>query len=163
VEQYRTPHGQLKGNLFLPLYNTNFISKFEINAGKGTRHFNPQKQITLQLPMWGTILFHSRELNLKFNSLEWNNIVTHEQLKENLYLTTSSLETIRNTNIGRIKIEKNIRIGQPCPVLAELNYLYHKGSFRLIYVNITVVIIYKMYKDGQRLTWFIEFVNNFTR
>jgi hypothetical protein len=40
--------------------------------------------------MWGTIFFHSRELNLKFNSLEWNNIATHEQLKENLYLTTSS-------------------------------------------------------------------------
>jgi hypothetical protein len=35
-----------KENLFLPLVNTNFISKFEINAfeinpGKGTRHFNP--------------------------------------------------------------------------------------------------------------------------
>jgi hypothetical protein len=27
--------------LFLPLFNTNFISKFEINAGKGARHFNP--------------------------------------------------------------------------------------------------------------------------
>jgi len=32
--------------LFLPLFNTKFISKFEINAfeinaGKGTRHFNP--------------------------------------------------------------------------------------------------------------------------
>jgi len=24
--------------------------------------------------------------NFKFNSLEWRNIVTHEQLKENLYL-----------------------------------------------------------------------------
>jgi len=36
----------VKENLFLPLFNTNFISKleinaFEINAGKGTRHFNP--------------------------------------------------------------------------------------------------------------------------
>jgi hypothetical protein len=46
VEKYRNPHGQLKENLFLPLFNTNFISKFEINAfeinaGKGTRHFNP--------------------------------------------------------------------------------------------------------------------------
>jgi hypothetical protein len=45
VEKYRNPHGQLKENLFLPLFNTNFISKFEINAfeinaGKGTRHFN---------------------------------------------------------------------------------------------------------------------------
>jgi hypothetical protein len=35
----------LKENLFLSLFNTNFISKFEINAfeinaGKGTRHFN---------------------------------------------------------------------------------------------------------------------------
>ena len=27
-------HGQLKENLFIPLFNTNFISKFEINAGK---------------------------------------------------------------------------------------------------------------------------------
>ena len=35
VEEYRNPHGQLKENLFLPLFNTNFISKFEINAGKG--------------------------------------------------------------------------------------------------------------------------------
>jgi hypothetical protein len=41
VEKYRNPHGQLKENLFLPLFNTNFISKFEINAGKGARHFNP--------------------------------------------------------------------------------------------------------------------------
>jgi hypothetical protein len=41
VEKYRNPHGQLKENLFLPLFNTNFISKFEINAGKGKRHFNP--------------------------------------------------------------------------------------------------------------------------
>jgi hypothetical protein len=46
VEKYRKPHGQLKENLFLPLFNTNFISKFEINAfeinaGKGTSHFNP--------------------------------------------------------------------------------------------------------------------------
>jgi hypothetical protein len=46
VEKYRNPHGQLKENLFLPLFNTNFISNFEINAfeinaGKGTRHFNP--------------------------------------------------------------------------------------------------------------------------
>jgi hypothetical protein len=28
VEKYRNPHGQLEENLFLPLYNTNFISKF---------------------------------------------------------------------------------------------------------------------------------------
>ena len=48
VEKSRNPHayGQLKENLFLPLFNMNFISKFEINAfeinaGKGTRHFNP--------------------------------------------------------------------------------------------------------------------------
>ena len=46
VEKYRNPHGQLKENFFLPLFNTNFISNFEINAfeinaGKGTRHFNP--------------------------------------------------------------------------------------------------------------------------
>ena len=46
MAKYRNPHGQLKENLFLPLFNTNFISKFEINAlainaGKGTRHFNP--------------------------------------------------------------------------------------------------------------------------
>ena len=27
VDKYRNPHGQLKNNLFLPLYNTNFISK----------------------------------------------------------------------------------------------------------------------------------------
>jgi hypothetical protein len=27
VEKYRDPHGQLKENLFLPLFNTNFISK----------------------------------------------------------------------------------------------------------------------------------------
>ena len=37
MEKYRNPHGQLKENLFLPLFNTNFISKFEINAGKGKR------------------------------------------------------------------------------------------------------------------------------
>jgi hypothetical protein len=46
VEKYRFPHGQLKENLFLPLFDTSFISKFEIyafeiNAGKGTSHFNP--------------------------------------------------------------------------------------------------------------------------
>ena len=41
MEKYHNPHGQLKENLFLPLFTTNFISKFEINAGKGTRHFNP--------------------------------------------------------------------------------------------------------------------------
>ena len=29
---YRNPHGQLNDNLFLALSNTNFISKFEINA-----------------------------------------------------------------------------------------------------------------------------------
>ena len=45
MEKYRNPYGQLKENLFLPLFNTNFISKFEINAfeinmEKGTRHFN---------------------------------------------------------------------------------------------------------------------------
>jgi hypothetical protein len=27
VEKYRNPQGQLKENLFLPLFNTNFISK----------------------------------------------------------------------------------------------------------------------------------------
>jgi hypothetical protein len=27
VEKYRNPHGQLKENLFLPLFNMNFISK----------------------------------------------------------------------------------------------------------------------------------------
>jgi hypothetical protein len=27
VEKYRNPHGKLKENLFLPLSNTNFISK----------------------------------------------------------------------------------------------------------------------------------------
>jgi hypothetical protein len=42
LEKYHDPHGQLKENVFLPLFNTNFISKFEINefeinAGKGTR------------------------------------------------------------------------------------------------------------------------------
>jgi hypothetical protein len=26
-QEYRKPHGQLKENLFLPLFNTNFISK----------------------------------------------------------------------------------------------------------------------------------------
>jgi hypothetical protein len=41
VEKYRNPHEQLKENLFFPLFNTNLISKFEINAGKDTRHFNP--------------------------------------------------------------------------------------------------------------------------
>ena len=33
MKKYRNPHGQLKDNLFLSLFNTNFISKFEINAG----------------------------------------------------------------------------------------------------------------------------------
>jgi hypothetical protein len=27
VEKYRNPHGQLQENLFLPLFNTNFISE----------------------------------------------------------------------------------------------------------------------------------------
>jgi hypothetical protein len=27
VEKYRDPHGKLKENVFLPLFNTNFISK----------------------------------------------------------------------------------------------------------------------------------------
>jgi hypothetical protein len=27
VEKYRNPYGQLQENLFLPLFNTNFISK----------------------------------------------------------------------------------------------------------------------------------------
>jgi hypothetical protein len=61
VEKYRNPHGQLKENLFLPLFNTNFISKsfggplhnssqlpiWQL-AGKGTRHFNP---------LWGLQIF----------------------------------------------------------------------------------------------------------
>jgi hypothetical protein len=29
VEKYRNPHGQLKENFFLPLFNTNFISKYD--------------------------------------------------------------------------------------------------------------------------------------
>ena len=36
-------------------------------------------------------------------------------------------------------IREKIRIGRLFPVLAELYYLYHKSSFHLIYVNITVV------------------------
>ena len=44
------------------------------------------------------------------------------------------LERIRNTNIGQIKVGQYrfySRIGR-------MYYLYHKGSFHLIYVNITV-------------------------
>ena len=41
TSKYRNPHVQLKDNLFLPLFNTNFISKFQKHAGKGTGHFNP--------------------------------------------------------------------------------------------------------------------------
>jgi hypothetical protein len=40
-EKYHNPHGQLKENLFLLLFNMNFISKLEIYAGKGTKHFDP--------------------------------------------------------------------------------------------------------------------------
>jgi hypothetical protein len=36
-------------------------------------------------------------------------------------------------------IREKICIGRLCPVLADLYYLYHKGSFHLIYVNRTVV------------------------
>jgi hypothetical protein len=52
-----------------------------------------------------------------------------------------------NTNIGRIKVdqyEKKISIGSLCPILAELYYLYHKGSFHLIYVNIMVVFPFEL-------------------
>jgi hypothetical protein len=40
VERYRNPQGRLNEILFLPLFNTNFIWKFEINAWKGMRHFS---------------------------------------------------------------------------------------------------------------------------
>ena len=44
MEKYRNSRGQLKENLFLPLFNTNFISKsfggpLHKHAGKDTRHF----------------------------------------------------------------------------------------------------------------------------
>jgi hypothetical protein len=46
-------HGQLKENLFLPLFNTNFISKFEINAfemgatsGAGTAYPSGAPELT---------------------------------------------------------------------------------------------------------------------
>ena len=35
-------------------------------------------------------------LNLKFNSLEWRNIVTHGQLKENLYIYTHMIDTLQH-------------------------------------------------------------------
>jgi hypothetical protein len=38
VEKYRNPHGQLKENVFLPLFTDLPIKQ---HAGKGTRHFNP--------------------------------------------------------------------------------------------------------------------------
>ena len=38
-----------------------------------------------------------------------------------------------------VQYEKQICIGRFCPALADLYYLYHKGSFHLIYVNTTVV------------------------
>ena len=56
MEKYRNPHGQLKENLFLPLFNTNFISKsfgrplqlpIWQHAGKGTRHF--KRKFDLQI------------------------------------------------------------------------------------------------------------------
>ena len=47
MEKYRNPHGQLKENLFLPLFNTNsFGGPLHNSVGKGTRHFNPLKRIT---------------------------------------------------------------------------------------------------------------------
>jgi hypothetical protein len=33
--------------------------------------------------------------NLKFNSLEWRNIITHGQLKENLYIYTHMIDTLQ--------------------------------------------------------------------
>ena len=63
----------------------------------------------LQLPMWVAIFLYSRELNtkfqsdtsltasgehFKFNSLEWRNIVTHGQLKDNLYLLYANMTII---------------------------------------------------------------------
>jgi hypothetical protein len=38
---FRLDIGPVPTVCFFPLFNTNLISKFEINAGKGTRHFNP--------------------------------------------------------------------------------------------------------------------------
>ena len=49
--------------------------------------------------------------------------------------THYNLDSIRNTYIGWIKVGEYERES----VLAELYYLYHKGSFHPIYVNITVV------------------------
>ena len=49
VEKYCNPHGQLKENLFLPLFNTNFISKsFKITdlttSSRGLQIFPPLVQ-----------------------------------------------------------------------------------------------------------------------
>ena len=56
AEKYRNPHGKPKENLFLPLFDTNFISKsfggplqlsIWQHAGKGTRYFNPLEDYRL--------------------------------------------------------------------------------------------------------------------
>ena len=60
-----------------------FEIKFVLNNGRNKFSF-----------MWITIFLHSRELNLKCYSLEWRNVVTHGQLKENLYIHCFDLHLI---------------------------------------------------------------------
>jgi hypothetical protein len=55
------PHGQLKENLFLPLFNTNFISKsfgepLHNSAVNGMRHFNSLENYRF---------FHKEKINLE--------------------------------------------------------------------------------------------------
>jgi hypothetical protein len=68
-----------------------FEIKFVLNNGRNKFSF-----------MWITIFLHSRELNLKFYSLEWRNVVTHGQLKENLYILYS-LEWRNVVTHGQLK------------------------------------------------------------
>jgi hypothetical protein len=53
---------------------------------------------------------------------------------ENIYKLITILAGSKSANT-----RKKICIGRLCSVLTNLNYMYHKGSFHLIYENITVV------------------------
>ena len=59
------------------------------------------KILTTRLTAWG--------YNFKFNSLEWRNIVTHEQLKENLYIYLFIIKKIIH-NLAMLKYANHMRV-----------------------------------------------------
>ena len=80
---------------------------------------------------------HQRTVTERLIRWQWQSISSDDSDRASLFhhwYVCKHLERIRNTNIGQIKVGQYrfySRFGRMC-------YLYHKGSFHLIYVNITV-------------------------